>query len=286
MKCCTLRPDTFTLNFNVTFSGTDSVKSLATLQQDYLTTVGHNSNFFLNVSPNIDGTIDRVDMEVYAALGGWINRTFHDANNVIAAAPGGQVLGKNMTLDLPLPSAWKGEENEEETEEKDEEEDGEAKTPGEGGERRGGTSGGGGEGRRLRKGLRYISIEEDQHRGQRIWGWELLGLRASNIRTQGGIGSEPRTGGSGGQGSEGGEWSVLVSGQSIGHRRIIDCAALTVNGTTAATTALAGTAAVRAASSPCVGITALRLKVTLTATVEAPTIRSFTAFGEAGGVRV
>eukprot|EP01052_Picozoa_sp_SAG31_P030228 SAG31_NODE_3083_length_4696_cov_3.351751_5_plen_269_part_00 len=56
-----------------------SVKSLATLKNSYLTTVGRNSNLLLNISPNTDGTIDSVDMQAYRQLGDWIHEKFDRA---------------------------------------------------------------------------------------------------------------------------------------------------------------------------------------------------------------
>ena len=50
----------------------------------------------------------------------------------------------------------------------------------------------------------FISIMEDQHHGQQIWGWKVEGMRA---------------------GSE--QWEVLSRGGSIGHKRLINCAELT-----------------------------------------------------------
>ena len=47
----------------------------------------------------------------------------------------------------------------------------------------------------------YVSIMEDQHQGQTIWGWTLEGRR-------------------------GGKWSELTHGGSIGHKRIISCSEL------------------------------------------------------------
>lgn len=50
----------------------------------------------------------------------------------------------------------------------------------------------------------FISIMEEQHHGQQIWGWKVEGKRA---------------------GSE--QWELLSHGGSIGHKRIINCAELT-----------------------------------------------------------
>ena len=49
--------------------------------------------------------------------------------------------------------------------------------------------------------ISYVSIMEDQHQGQTIWGWTLEGRR-------------------------GGKWSELTHGGSIGHKRIISCSEL------------------------------------------------------------
>ena len=48
----------------------------------------------------------------------------------------------------------------------------------------------------------YISIMEEQHHGQRIWGWTLEGKTAEQT------------------------WGTMATGGSIGHKRIVDCAAL------------------------------------------------------------
>ena len=45
-------------------------------RESYLSTVGHNSNLLLNISPNMDGDIDAVDMEAYRTLGAWASHTF------------------------------------------------------------------------------------------------------------------------------------------------------------------------------------------------------------------
>lgn len=50
----------------------------------------------------------------------------------------------------------------------------------------------------------FISIMEEQHHGQRIWGWTLEGKRAGSKK-----------------------WELLSRGGSIGHKRIISCAELT-----------------------------------------------------------
>merc|ERR1712113_192979 len=55
---------------------TDSVKDTETLKQTYLTTVGHNSNLLLNLSPRDDGEVDAVDMDAYRTLGSWVRETF------------------------------------------------------------------------------------------------------------------------------------------------------------------------------------------------------------------
>ena len=83
---------------------TSSVKSLATLQTSYLTTVGHNTNLLMNISPNMDGDVDMADMAAYTGLGQWIDATFGqpkapggvnffilDSRRVLAPAP--KVLG-------------------------------------------------------------------------------------------------------------------------------------------------------------------------------------------------
>merc|ERR1712216_803288 len=49
-------------------------------------------------------------------------------------------------------------------------------------------------------GLRFVSVMEDQSQGQRIWGYEVRANLSS------------------------GQEALLFAGQSIGHRRILDCA--------------------------------------------------------------
>ena len=133
---------------------TQSVKSPKTLRDSYLKTVGRNSNLLLNISPNTDGTIDKVDMAAYKQLGEWIAKTFGRA----VKEQNDTVLVNNSTvLDLTGVSDFT-----------------------------------------------FISIMEEQHHGQRIWGWKLEGKRAESE-----------------------QWELLSRGGSIGHKRIINCAELT-----------------------------------------------------------
>ena len=75
-----------------------SVKTLAELQHEYLTTVGRNTNYLLNISPNTNGNIDAVDHEAYRGLGAWIGATFGEANLVGKAGP--VALGSNESVVL------------------------------------------------------------------------------------------------------------------------------------------------------------------------------------------
>lgn len=176
-------------------NSTDSIKSETELQKDYLTTVGHNSNFLLNVSPNTSGLIEPVDMRAYSALGGWVQRTFKDPKSVLAAVYN-QVLHREIFhdahLDLKLPS----------------------EAP-----------------------LHFISIMEDQTEGQRIWGWKVQGRVAAGSLLH--------------------EWKTLFTGESIGHKRLLDCRALSES------------------------FEALRFIVTLTGTDRPAALRMFSAHGSA-----
>lgn len=49
-----------------------SVKSLSTLQQSYLDTVGNNANLLLNMAPDRRGLVPDSDMSAYRALGQWV----------------------------------------------------------------------------------------------------------------------------------------------------------------------------------------------------------------------
>jgi hypothetical protein len=65
--------------------------------------VGHNSNLLLNISPNIDGMIDDVDMAAYKQLGTWVASTFGQPPR---AAVRNLVLTTNTTtLELGSPAA-------------------------------------------------------------------------------------------------------------------------------------------------------------------------------------
>jgi hypothetical protein len=83
---------------------------------------------------------------------------------------------------------------------------------------------------------RYVSVMEEQHAGQLIWGWTLEGRQ-----------------------TEGGEWQLLAGGRSVGHKRIVDCAAL-------------------AAPATCTGVQALRFSATETATESPPALRQLAVY--------
>lgn len=91
--------------------------------------------------------------------------------------------------------------------------------------------------------VRYITIMEDQTDGQRIWGWEVLGRQ-----------------------SVAADWLRLFSGQSIGHKRILDCGP---DGTHCGGPG---------------GVATIRFNVTLTATSQAPALHSLVAYAEASPV--
>jgi hypothetical protein len=120
-----------------------SVKSLATLQQNWRTTVGRNTNYLLNISPNVDGTIDDADMVAYEGLGRWVEHVFGRNKG-----DGTRTRGAGWLAERTLVS--------------------------------GDALKAGGTGVELTWShtadalpLRYVSIMEDQHLGQVIWSYEV-----------------------------------------------------------------------------------------------------------------
>jgi hypothetical protein len=81
---------------------TETVKDASILRESYLSTVGHNSNLLLNISPNMDGDIDHADMEAYRSLGAWVNQTFMQTP---IAKVMNQEVNKTAPVLLQLPSS-------------------------------------------------------------------------------------------------------------------------------------------------------------------------------------
>lgn len=78
-----------------------SVKSLATLQQSYLDTVGNNANLLLNMAPDRRGLVPDSDMSAYRALGQWVNASFGE-HALLASATnlGGEKTSLKTTTKL------------------------------------------------------------------------------------------------------------------------------------------------------------------------------------------